>query len=149
MQVHTKAYGKIEVDERQRIDFPYGILGFENFHNFILLDAQQQPFYWLQSLDVAEIAFVLIEPTIFRPDYTPDVPQEELHDIDIEKKEDMLVLTIVTIPENYQDMTANLQGPILINREKRIGRQSISQNQNWKIRHKILDELARERNEVC
>jgi flagellar assembly factor FliW len=40
------------VDERQSIRFPKGIFGFEKFKDYVLLDAERQPFYWLQSVDV-------------------------------------------------------------------------------------------------
>ncbi|MEW5814151.1 MAG: flagellar assembly protein FliW [Spirochaetota bacterium] len=149
MQIYTKPYGTIEVDERQKINFPFGILGFENLKNYALIDALQQPFYWLQSLDVPEIAFVLINPFLFRPDYTIDIPDEELEEIGITKPEDCLVFTIVTIPENQTKMTANLQGPILINKNERIARQAISTNPKWRIRHYILEELAAVKDEVC
>ncbi len=151
LKVNTKPYGLIEVDERQKIFFPSGILGFENLREYILLDALQQPFYWLQSMDVQEIAFVLIEPTVFRPDYSPGVAEAELEEIELEEKDEehMLVFAIVTIPENYRDMTANLQGPIIINKNSHIGRQCISLDQQWKTRHKIVEELSKVRNNVC
>jgi len=151
MRVQTKPYGMIDVDERQKILFPFGILGFENLREYVLLDAVQQPFYWLQSLEVPEIAFVLINPSVFRPDYSLDVIDGDLEDIDLDKSngDNTLVFAIVTIPENNSRMTANLQGPIIINREKRIGRQSVSTNDTWKVRHYILDELASLRNETC
>ena len=142
MRIMTKAYGAVDIDERQILAFPNGIIGFEQFKNYALLDAAQQPFYWLQSLDVAEIAFVLISPTVFRPDYTPDVPEEDVADLAPEEPGDLIVFSIVTIPENQNRMTANLQGPVLINRRTRTGRQSISLNQNWQLKHFILDELA-------
>jgi flagellar assembly factor FliW len=142
MRINTKAYGHVDIDERQTIFFPGGIIGFEQFKNYALLDASQQPFYWLQSLDVVEIAFVLISPLVFRPDYTPDVPGEDLAELGQEEEDDILLFTIVTIPENQNRMTANLQGPLLINRRKRIGRQSISLNPAWRTRHVIVDELA-------
>jgi flagellar assembly factor FliW len=151
MQVRTKPFGTIEVDERQKIYFPEGILGFENLKEYILLDAVQQPFYWLQSLDVQEIAFVLIDPTIFRPDYRPDVSRGELEEIGLGEAEDeqMLVFAIVTVPEDQNKMTANLQGPLIINRREHTGRQCISENPNWKTRHNILEELSQVRNTVC
>ena len=107
----------------------------------MLLDAKQQPFYWLQSQDVAEIAFVLINPQIFRSDYKLDVDEEELQEINIKSPDDILCFAIVTIPENPAKMTANLQGPIIINKRTREARQSISRNPKWKIRHPILEEL--------
>ena len=151
MKVNTKPYGLIDVDDRQRIHFPAGILGFENLREYVLLDALQQPFYWLQSMDIHEIAFVLIEPKIFRPDYQPDVSSFELEEIQLTEgsREEMLVFSIVTIPENQEEMTANLQGPIILNRKLHIARQCISENDKWKTRHRILEELSNIRNSVC
>ena len=149
MRVDTKAYGSIDVDERQRIEFPYGILGFEKLEHYVLLDAPQQPFYWLQALDLVEVAFVMINPVIFRPDYSVEVPKEELEEIGIDSPDKMLTFAIVTIPQNPMEMTANLQGPIIINKETRIGRQSISADPKWDVRHPILKELAAVRQQPC
>ncbi len=149
MEVMTRPYGKINVDERQKILMPYGILGFEHLKNYVLLDARQQPFYWLQSLDVVEVAFVLINPRIFRPDYELDVEQEELEEIGITSSDDILDFAIVTVPENAARMTANLQGPVIINRRTRVGRQSISLDSQWKVRHMIMEELAKVEQTSC
>jgi flagellar assembly factor FliW len=149
MRVDTKAYGVVDVDERQKIEFPYGILGFEKLKTYVLLDAPQQPFYWLQAMDLVEVAFVLINPVIFRPDYTVEVPPGELEEIGIDSPEKMLTFAIVTIPQNPAEMTANLQGPVIINKETRVGRQSISTNPKWEVRHPVLKELAAVRQEPC
>jgi flagellar assembly factor FliW len=143
MKVQTKPYGEIEIEERQRIDFPRGLFGFESLRDFALLDSTQQPFYWLQSLERVDVAFVLIDPTFFRPDYTPDVEPSELEEIDITDSADALVFSIVTIPEQASSMTANLQGPLILNRRLHKGRQFISTNPLWGIRHPIMEELAR------
>jgi flagellar assembly factor FliW len=142
MRVMTKPYGSIDVDERQQIHFLYGLFGFENFKDYVLLDAKQQPFYWLQSMEVAEIAFVLINPKIFRPDYDLEIDDEELTELGITSKDDILCFTIVSIPDNPSKMTANLQGPIIINKKSREARQSIHLNSKWKTRHVILEEIA-------
>jgi flagellar assembly factor FliW len=145
MKVLTKAYGEIEIEERQRITFPRGLFGFEELHEFALLDATQPPFYWLQSVQRVEVAFVLIPPEFFRPDYAPDVDAAELAEIGITEPEDMLVFSIVTIPPSAQRMTANLQGPLILNRRTHVGRQCISPNPQWGIRHVIVEELAQAR----
>lgn len=151
MTIQSKAYGPVDIDDRQRLLFPFGILGFENLKHYALLDAAQQPFYWLQSLEVREIAFVLINPTIFRPDYEVKVIAEELAEIGLTSVEDenALILAIVTIPDNQAKMTANLQGPVIINKETKEGRQFINTDPRWKTKHYILQELANERNEAC
>jgi flagellar assembly factor FliW len=149
MRVTTKAYGAIDVDERQKVSFPEGILGFEDLKEYVLLDAAQPPFYWLQSLDRTEIAFVMIEPRVFRPDYSPEVDPEELAEIGITAEEDALVFAIVTIPEDSRRMTANLQGPVILNRRTRVGRQFISPSPRWGIRHLILEEMELVRQGSC
>ena len=149
MTIETKAYGEIDIDERQLVDFPVGLFGFENLRKFALLDAHQQPFYWLQSLEETDVAFVLLDPLVFRPDYTFDAPEADIEALGADNHEDLLVFCIVTIPEDERQMTANLQGPLVIHRKKRIGRQIISTNPKWVIRHNVHDELARMRSDAC
>ena len=149
MRVETKPYGTVEVDERQKVFFPYGLLGFEQLKQYVLLDARQQPVYWLQSSDVVEVAFVLINPRIFQPEYNLEIPAEELEEIGVEKPGDALDFAIVTIPEDPSKMTANLQGPIIVNRTTRVGRQSISLNPKWMVRHVIMEELAAVEQKTC
>lgn len=143
----TKAFGEVELDERQRLLFPAGLLGFEHLREFALLDAEQAPFYWLQSLEAVEIAFVLIDPRVFRPDYSPGVGPEELAELGASSPAEVLDFAIVTIPEDPRRMTANLQGPVLVNRGSRVGRQFISTDPRWQVRHPILEELAQGRRE--
>jgi flagellar assembly factor FliW len=107
---------------------------------YVLIDAERQPFYWLQSLEAEHIAFITINPFLFRPDYELDIDDEELKEIGITKADDALVFTIVTIPPDGA-MTANLQGPLIINRETRIGKQGILTDHRWKTKHDILEEL--------
>jgi flagellar assembly factor FliW len=140
MKVQTKAYGLIEIDERQKVSIPTGLFGFESVKDYVLIDAERQPFYWLQSLEADHIAFITINPFLFRPDYELDIDDDFLKEIGITKAEDALIFTIVTIPPEGP-MTANLQGPIIINRETRIGKQGILTDPRWKTKHDILEEL--------
>ncbi|MDR0453075.1 MAG: flagellar assembly protein FliW [Treponema sp.] len=149
MKVSTKPYGVIEVDERQRIEFPMGLFGFESYKDFAILDADRQPFYWLQSLEVQDLAFILVNPFLFRPDYELDIGDEELKDIGISSPDKALVFSIVTIPAAGGPMTANLQGPLIINREQRIGRQAVLTDSRWKTKHNIVEELAAARKASC
>ena len=142
MKVATKAYGLIEVSEHQRISFPSGLLGFESFKEYVLLDAERQPFYWLQSIDVEQIAFVLINPFLFRPDYEMNIDNEELIPIGITDPGKALIFSIVTVPADGSSMTANLQGPLVINRDNRLGFQAILTDMRWKTKHDIIAELT-------
>jgi flagellar assembly factor FliW len=149
MRVNTKAYGAIDVDERQKIGFPKGILGFEKFKEYVLLDAERQPFYWLQSVEVERVAFIVVNPFLFRPDYELDIDDAELAEIGIVDPEKALIFSIVTIPADGSPMTANLQGPLVINKEKRLARQAVLTDLRWKTKHDILAELAAAKKAPC
>jgi flagellar assembly factor FliW len=149
VKVVTKAYGLIDVDERQKITFSAGLLGFESCKNYVLLDAERQPFYWLQSVDLEQVAFILVNPFLFRPDYELDISDEELGEIDISSPEKALIFSIVTIPAGGGPMTANLQGPLVINRELRLGRQAVLTDPRWKTKHNIMEELETARKAPC
>jgi flagellar assembly factor FliW len=142
LKVATKAYGLIEVDERQKIIFPQGLFGFEKLKDYLLLDAERQPFYWLQSMDVEDVAFILVNPFLFRPDYEVNVSNEEVDGIGIRSPENALIFSIVTIPQDGSPMTANLQGPLIINRDARMGKQAVLTDDRWKTKHDIMAELA-------
>jgi len=142
LKVATKAYGLIDVDERQKIIFPQGLFGFEKLKDYLLLDAERQPFYWLQSMDAEDVAFVLVNPFLFRPDYEVNISNEELDGIGVNSPEKALIFSIVTIPQDGSPMTANLQGPLIINRDTRMGKQAILSDDRWKTKHDIMAELA-------
>jgi len=51
------------------------------------------------------------------------------------------VFVIVTIPQDGGPMTANLQGPLIINKENMMGMQAILSEAKWKTKHDIIAEL--------
>lgn len=149
MLVESKALGAVEVDERQVLSFPQGLFGFEQHHEFALLDARQPPFYWLQSTAQQQVAFVLLDPLVFRPDYSLDVDESELAEIGVETGTDALCFAIVTIPDTVNEMTANLQGPVVVNRDTRVARQFISHNPAWQVRHGVFQEIETAQRQIC
>ena len=150
--IESKAYGKISVEEKQIFHFENGLFGFESIKDFALIDATQPPFMWLQSIEVAHLAFIVLEPKIFREDYDPCVNSDDLLKIKINEEnmeEVQLVLSIITIPENQNDMTANLQGPVILNKDSLLGKQFISNDDNWTTKHHVMSELAGKRAATC
>jgi flagellar assembly factor FliW len=142
MRIKTKAYGEIDIDERQLVRFPAGLLGFEKLENYALLDAPQKPFFYLQSIDVPDLAFILIDPFLFRPDYSIDVSDESLGEIGVFRPDEALVFAIVTVPQDGGNATANLMGPLIINKSNRMGMQAVLADPRWRVKHDIMAELA-------
>jgi flagellar assembly factor FliW len=143
MKVDTKAFGLIEIDEKNKITIPQGLFGFEEIKDYVLFEAEQEPFYWLQSVNEQETAFILINPFLFRRDYEVNVANEELEKIGITSPEKALIFVIVTIPQDGGSMTANLQGPLIINQENMNAMQAILSDVRWETRHDIIAELKK------
>jgi flagellar assembly factor FliW len=145
IKIKTRRFGEIEINEQQIIDFPDGILGFDYVKKFILLDTQDEksPLKWLQAYDEPELAFIIIRPVDFMREYELVVSMNDIEAVGAKDAEILLVFAIVTIPSNPSDMTANLQGPIIINPEKKLGRQAISLSDKYIVRHRILDEIKK------
>lgn len=146
IKVNTKPFGEIEVDEAQVIDFPEGILGFDFIKKFVILDSGDDgsPFKWMQAFDEKSLAFVIIRPEDFMKKYDLVISQNDYDAVGASSPGELLVLAIVTIPENPSDMTANLQGPVIINPVKKLGRQAISLSDRYNVRHRIMDEIQKQ-----
>ncbi len=140
MKIDTKPFGSITIEERQVISFPSGLFGFEQHIRFALLDASQAPFFWLQSVQDVHPAFLIINPYLFRPDYLLEIPDVDYEELGSPPEDEVLVFAIVTVPERTEELTANLQGPVVINRRDRIGKQSIHSDPQWHTKHRILEQ---------
>ena len=149
MKLKTKPYGEIEVDERQKVTFPEGIIGFEDIHDYYLLDSKEGPFYWLQAAKFPELAFLLIDPRLFKEDYKLSMKESDLKAMSLESKKDLLDFAIITVPEDPAKISANLMGPIVVNRKTRVAKQVISKNDEYSIKHYLLEEMRNEKEKIA
>jgi len=121
------------------ITFPSGIPGFEKSRTFVIVTIPEYaPFEWLVSVEGAPLRFAIINPLIFEPSYEPGMVKEQLLDLQIEKPDDILMYTIVTVKDNPLESTANLVGPLIINRVKRIGKQIIVDDDRYTTQEPII-----------
>jgi len=137
MQLETAHFGVIDVDEADIIYFPEGIPGFENSKRYKLIrhDEGDSVFFWLQSVDMPELCFVVTDPFMVYDGYGVDIDDEDVKLLEITDANKVLTLTIVVIPENLDEIRVNLKAPIIINTEKKLGKQIIQQNENLPIRY--------------
>ena len=110
------------------IRLPYGLLGFERVKNYVLLSKpHEEPFMWLQMLDEARQAFLVVSPFLVTSDYQPDIAEIDVKFLELTDPADALVVNIVTLRGNGQ-ATINLKGPLVINRHTMVGKQVIPDN---------------------
>ncbi len=128
VKIQTKTVGEVEVTEKQKLKFEDGIMGFEVIKFYYLIDMPDSPFYTLQAEDEVDVAFIVIQPESFMKEYNPMIPASEYKTIGIEDRSDVIDLVIITIPDEPVNMTANLQGPIILNKKTKKAKQTISIN---------------------
>jgi flagellar assembly factor FliW len=134
-------FGPLEYDEQKVVEFSDGILGFEQLRKYVLLDIKgaQFPFRWLQSVEDPALAFLLLDPTYVHPGYCPPVFAKDLAQLGLKEIGSAILACIVTVPSDPTLATANFQAPLVINVEKRIGKQVVTGHPSYKTRQAIFD----------
>jgi flagellar assembly factor FliW len=144
MKISTTRFGKIDISPDEIITFDEGLLGFEDYHRYIVLNPDDGgPFRWMQCVDDENLAFVIIEPLSFMFEYDVEIADSDADFIELTRAEDAVLYVLVSIPANPQEMTANLQGPLVVNVKNRKARQIISTNRRHSVKVKILDEMEK------
>lgn len=138
MKIMTTRFGEVEVKDDKVLHFPEGVIGFHSLRRFVLLGKESQLVMWLQAVDNPKIAFIVVNPFLFEPEYNPKMTEEDLQFLQVEDPNDLHILAIIVVPEDPQKMTANLLGPIVMNTKKKIGKQVILLEGNYSVKHPIV-----------
>lgn len=142
MLIQTSRFGPVTLHDEDVIDFPEGILGFNDLRKFVLLDdPNDEIFAWLQSCEIPQIAFPVLEPELFTQSYQVALTKHDLESLGLLAQDKTRAFSIITIPDDPTQMTANLKAPVVINVEKRIARQIVLQDNNLAIREPIFTKL--------
>lgn len=137
MDVRTTRFGDIQIAEDRVITFPKGLLGFSSFTRYCLLQPNDDAaFFWLQSLDDPSLAFVVTDPSLFFPDYSAPIRPEQMQEMGLTALEDAQVFVVVN--KVSESLTANLQGPLVINTATRSGEQLVLADKRWTTRHHVM-----------
>lgn len=143
----TRQFGKIQIDETKIITMPKGIPGFSDVKRFIILDHDDiRPFYSFQCVDQEDLAFIIMDPFLFKGDYTVDIDpylKEMAWENETEEHLFLYVIINATAPDPRK-MTANLMGPLLINIKKNQGIQMMVNDRGYSSKHLIFEEKNEE-----
>lgn len=142
MKVKTTRFGELEVQPNDVITFSEGLLGFENVKKYFVVDPGDSTLIlWLQSIDDEKIAFPIIEPKIFKPDYIAKLLPADLNGLELESLQSARLYCVLTIPTNVTEMSANLKAPIVVNSAKKVGKQIVLQDSKLTVKHEMYREL--------
>ncbi len=139
MNIHTERFGQVKVPDDKIIKIDGGVIGFEDKTRFILLDfLEKSPLKWLQSTEDGALAFVVCDPWHFFKDYDPDISAEDKKEINLGSQDDLVLLTIATVPADISQTSLNLLSPIIINMDKMAAKQIILYDSAYTTKHKVF-----------
>lgn len=142
MVINTSRFGRVELQDHDVLTFPEGLLGFADLRQFVLLDdPTDEIFAWLQSCEASHIAFPVLEPELFIESYKATLTKSDLEALKLPTQDKARYFSIVTIPDDPTQMTANLKAPIVVNVTNRIARQCVLQDNHLAIREPIFSKL--------
>ncbi len=147
MEVNTRLFGEITIDDEKIIEFPGGIVGFPDLNKFAIVHDSEKTdgssLSFLLSLDEPAFAMPVMDPHIVKPDYNPMVEDDLLIPLGELVPEDTIVLVTVTVPRGeIEKMTVNLMAPVIINAKTRKGAQVILTEDGYDIHFPIYDILS-------
>ncbi len=137
MLIETSRFGPIEVDDGKIMTFKEGLLGFPNHRRFALIQTSEEPvFFWMQSVEDPELAFVVCDPLAFVPDYQVPVRKDDVGALHLHDLTDCQVLVIVNKVNG--DLTGNLLGPIVVGAHSLLARQLVLSDKRYSTRHCLV-----------
>lgn len=140
MQIKTTRFGALEIEAEDIISFPTGLLGLEDCRHWVLLaDVQNSALGWLQCATRPEVALAVVSPRRFVAGYQFRVFRSELAPLELTEVQRAQVLTIVG--KNERAITLNLKAPVVINLERRLGRQVIA-NGDQPVQYELISQPA-------
>jgi len=138
MQIETSRFGSVRVRDERVLTFPQGLLGFAAKKRFALIQPPDSgSFFWLQSTETADLAFVVTDPRLFVPDYRPPVTPDQLRVLGLTDGETAQLLVIVNKTEDR--LTGNLRGPLVIHTRKMLGLQVVLADSRFHTRFPLVD----------
>jgi flagellar assembly factor FliW len=95
---------------------------------------------WLQSIESAEAAFLVMDPRMVCPSYKADLRPEELTELGVCNIAELDVYTLLVVPQDHTQIRTNLKAPIVINPKQRLAKQAILDRQDYPIQFFLIQE---------
>ncbi len=132
MELQTTRFGVLTLDDHRLVEFDGGVPGFPAFVRAALIEVQSNPdFYWLQSVDDGDAAFLAVVPWSFFPDFELVLSDDDQTAIELEDAGDAFVCCLVS--PDAGAFTANLRAPIVVNVRAGRAKQIILPDENLPI----------------
>lgn len=137
MNINTRDFGIIQVEDDAVFDFEDGLYGFEDSKKFAVFEKSIDDisFLYLQSLDHEIPCFLVFEPWDLHPNYRPVLSREDLSLCQVDSIDQLIFLTIANVPSTIENLSINIKSPVVLNPKTRKARQVILQNPDYTVRY--------------
>jgi len=130
----------ILMEDTATFEFPEGLFGFPSLKRYAVesIPGGGDVLKQMVSVDDPDIAFTIVFPFAFFPDYAPDISEEDLKSVEAESAEQVLLYVIANVPQRFQETTVNLRAPLIFNPFTRKARQVILAEDRYKSRERLF-----------
>jgi len=129
--------GPLEIRSDTIITFASGLHGFGALREFALVETERDELVWLQSVDDQAVTFLLADPFVVVPNFTVEIPISDLAALGASGRQEALLVLAVAQLDAGRPVSANLQSPIVIDRDRRQGRQVVVPDSRYGMSHPI------------
>jgi flagellar assembly factor FliW len=141
MMIESTRFGTFEVGDNAVLTFPDGVPGLPGEQYVLVARDENSPFYWLHSVEHADVALPVTNPWLFFPEYDVRVPDEDARRVALDAPENAQILCVVRASDRLEDFTVNLAGPIVVNTTGKLGRQILNDTGGYSVRHPLFSEV--------
>lgn len=144
MVIQTKLFGEVDIDEQKALHFENGLIGFPDLKTFFLIRDEERAsslICWLQSVEERAMALPVLDPLKVMESYNPMIDDDLLKPLGELTEDNLMALVTVTVPRNIENISVNLQAPILINADTKQACQLILEDGNYPVRYPIYEIL--------
>ena len=136
MELETTRFGRIEYDPESVIVFTQPIIGFQEWRRYLIMPGPTgTSVTWLQSVERGDLAFLVMDPHRLIPDYEVKLSGAELAELAVSSVKELEVYTLMVVPADRTQVRTNLKAPIVVNRAKRLGKQTILDRSDYPVQY--------------
>ncbi len=137
MNIVTTRFGLIQTSESELYQIPEGLLGFRSYTQYIHLpDPVVTGLTWLQSVTAPDLAFGLVAPPLAVSDYQIEIRPGDRTALELDDERAALIYVILNRGVGG-GLTVNLQGPLVFNPVRRLGRQLVLTSSRYRVRYPL------------
>ena len=134
-------FGSIALAEREILDTPDGLPGFENSRRFVLIDLESSrfsPFLMLQGIDGGGPSLAVLPLDMRCRLYESADVTAAAHGLGIRPADcGLLVVATIRKADGGVSVTVNQRAPILVDLDRRLAWQRVLANDRYAIRHRL------------